>query len=411
MDIKIENLIPDNFDELLKDCIKHKHTFYTLLGGRGSTKSSFISIVIPLLIILNPDVNALITRKIAGTMRDSVYAQIQWGISKMGLEHLFEFKVSPMSITYKKTGQQIIFRGVDEPVKLKSLKCKRGYFGICWFEESAEFKPEEIRSVQQTVMRGGSKFWIFDSFNPPINATNWKNKEILEIKPNRLVHKSDYRTVPIEWLSQAFVDEAEYQAKHNEKLYLNEYLGEAVGSGDNVFDNIVVRAIADDEIKKFDRIYRGVDWGFYPDPFAYVEMYYSSKERTLYILRELTLHKHGNLQIQDKLLEFGCKKTDRITADSNENKSIADFRSWGWDMKSAVKGAGSVEYGFKWLQSLNGIVIDNVRTPKALREFLEYSYDKDKDGNVISGYPEGQADHAMACVRYALEPVWRKKGR
>ena len=408
--LRTSELFPPNFTALFKQILHHDYTEYTLCGGRGSCKSSFISIVIIILMFLFPSMSVVVVRKHENTLRDSVFAQMQWAIDKLHLNGAFRCTVSPMQITRIKTGQKIFFRGCDDPVKIKSIKVVLGYIGILWFEESCELTPEEMRSVKQSVERGGDKFWIFESFNPPVSLKNWKNADLTTVKENRIVHRSDYRTVPEAWLSEAFIFEAEHLKKTNPRMYVNEYLGEATGTGENIFENIELREITDDEIKTFEWIYNGLDWGYYPDPLAYIRMAYDAGKNTLYIYLEDYMKKLGNWQASEKLKADGIEQSDYIIADSAEPKSINDFKQWGWNINGAVKGPGSLESGFKWLQSLDKIVIDDTRCPACAAEFTDYEYDKDKDGNVLSGYPQGQADHGMAAVRYAMEPVWRRSG-
>ena len=116
---------------------------------------------------------------------------------------------------------------------------------------------EEIRTVQQSVLRGGSKFVVFKSFNPPITNANWANQYVNEPRADALRHKSDYTTVPREWLGQQFIDDAEHLKETNLKAYQHEYLGIPVGLGTNIFEFLEIRKITDEEIKGFDRIYQG----------------------------------------------------------------------------------------------------------------------------------------------------------
>ena len=316
-----------------------------------------------------------------------------------------------MQIIYKPTGQTIYFRGLDDPLKVKSIKPKFGYIGILWFEELDQFAgAEEIRSVEQSAKRGGGRFYVFKSFNPPISASNWANKYILEERDSRIVIRSDYRSVPVEWLGEEFLNDAE-QLKHtNERAYQHEYLGIATGTGGNVFENVDVRKITEEEWRNFDRIYMGVDWGWYPDPFAWVKMHFDAARRTLYILDEYRCNKQGNRETADYLMEEkGVTSADLITADSAEPKSVGDYRSYGLACRAVEKGPGSVDYSMKWLQSLNAIVIDESCKGTA-EEFLEYEYERTKDGEIISGYPD-RDNHSIDAVRYGTYPIWRKRGR
>lgn len=174
----------------------------------------------------HPDVNAVIFRKTAKVLRDSVYGQMLFAINKLGLDDEFVPRVSPMGIIRKSTGQQILFRGLDDPQKIKSLKLKKGYFGITWFEEADTFSGmREIRSVLQSTRRGGSLYWCFMSFNPPETQSNFMNEEVLKPNPDTVVHSSTYLTVPVEWLGQQFIDDAELLKQTNPKAYAHEYLG------------------------------------------------------------------------------------------------------------------------------------------------------------------------------------------
>lgn len=425
MTIDSNTIFPTMFNNDFRDIVNHKFTEYCEKGGRGSCKSSFLSIAIIWLMVNNPDFNALVLRKVADTLSDSVYEQLLWAIDVLGLTDRFKATKSPLRIIYTKTGQRIIFRGADEPKKIKSIKLKRGYFAITWFEELTEFSAEDVETIKLSTMRGGDKFWIFYSFNPPSSARNWCNEEFKVPRKNTLIHRTDYRGVPKEWLGEAFFDEALSLKERNERAYRNIFLGEPTGTGRNVFENVTLREITQKEIDSFDYCFYGIDWGYYPDPFAYVQMAYNPAKKTLYIFDELELLKHGNEQASNALEEhllnwYGtdvngyCEvnyKNDRIVADSAEDKSIGDFIRYGWNIKAAIKGPHSREPGYKWLQSLNEIVIDPARAPHSADEFSLYEYEIDrKSGEILSGYPEGQADHCMSAVRYAMESVWRRRG-
>lgn len=140
-----ENIIP-MYDDVLEDILKHEHTHYVFAGGRGSTKSSFVGgIAIPLLIMQNPDIHAVCFRKIGNTIQTSIFPQVSWGIYQMGLESLFKIpKTYSSPITYLPTGQKILFMGLDDPMKVKSIKLPFGYIGITWFNISDHDKPLEI---------------------------------------------------------------------------------------------------------------------------------------------------------------------------------------------------------------------------------------------------------------------------
>lgn len=399
------SLIVPSFSPVHFDIESGEHLEYVFPGGRGSTKSSFISLEVIDRLMKNETMHAVVLRQVGDTLRSSVYQQILWAIEALGLTDEFKSTVSPMEITRISTGQKIYFRGADDPGKLKSIKVPFGYIGILWFEELDQFLgAEAARKIEQSVIRGGDKAYIFKSFNPPKSAQNWANKYIKIPKENRLVTESTYLTVPKKWLGKPFLDEAEFLKQVNPIAYENEYMGVANGTGGNVFDNVTIRRITDDEIANFDRLYRGVDWGWFPDPYHYVCVHYDAARMKLYIFDEYRCNKKSNQQTAAELKKKGVTGNDLIICDSAENKSVSDYKECGLAAMAAKKPPGSVEYGMKWLQSLSEIVIDNIRCPHAAEEFLNYEYDRDKNGDVISGYPD-KDNHSIDAVRYALNRV------
>ena len=407
-DIRLSDKIGSAFYDVAHDVFHHGHTHYDFSGGRGSLKSSTVSVLVPLLLIYNPNTHALVLRKVANTIRDSVYAQYIWAIGELGMAAYWEAKVSPMELIYKPTGQKIMFRGADDPMKIKSIKVPFGYIAVTHFEEKDQFAGRaEIRTILQSTMRGGSKYWNFESYNPPISRDNWANKDSLEERTDRLCHKSTYLQAPPEWLGQQFLDEAEHLKATDERAYQHEYLGIPVGTGGNVFDNLELREITDEEMSHFDHIYQGVDYGWFPDPFAFIRLHYDRARETIYLMDEIYQNKLTNEASGNIIIQRGYKDA-YITCDSAEPKSVADYRAMGLQAKAAVKGPGSVDYGMKWLQRRK-IVIDRKRTPNAYNEFVNYEYDRNKDGDIISGYPD-ENNHLIDATRYAVERISRRMG-
>ncbi len=380
-------------------------------GGRGSTKSSWASVEMILMLLKHPDCHGVCFRAVGNTLRDSVYAQICWAITALGLSSKFKCTVSPMECVYCPTGQKILFRGLDDPFKVKSIKVPFGYIGMIWFEELDQFKgPEQIRSVEQSCLRGGPFSFTFKTFNPPASARNWANQYAAEQRDRQTIHHSTYLTTPEEWLGPRFMADAERLKEKNEIAYRHEYLGEIVGSGSAVFENLKIEPIPPELVESFDRRLYGVDWGYYPDPWAFNGVYYSQSLRTLYIYDEATARRQSNIATAEILRDHGVTGADRITADSSEPKSIGDYRAYGLTCRGATKGPGSVEYSHKWLQSLDCIWIDPKQCPDTAKEFSEYEYARDKDGEIIEGYPDVD-NHHIDAVRYATEDIWRRRGK
>ncbi|MGE9900502.1 PBSX family phage terminase large subunit [Mitsuokella multacida] len=403
--IRLSDVVAPHFYALHRDIVRHSHTYYWLEGGRGSTKSSEISLEIPQLLIKNPDCHAVVLRKVGNTIKTSVYPQMQWGIDALGLTSKFRFKTSPHEITYRKTGQKILFFGVDDPQKIKSIKLPFGYIGVVWFEELDQFSGmEEIRNLNQSLLRGGPRFWEFCSFNPPKSQNNWVNEEKLVDDPDRLVHHSTYLGVPREWLGERFFEDAEKLKRKKEMAYRHEYMGEVTGTGGAVFDNVEDTTMLDEQVSSFDRLYFGLDFGFAVDPLAFICMYYDKKRRELYIYDEFYGQKMTNRTAARRIKPL--LHGHPITADSAEPKSIAEMRDYGLRVDGAKKGPDSIDYGMRWLQGLEKIHIDKRRAPNAYREFIGYEYERNREGQFISAYPD-KNNHAIDAVRYGLEPVMR----
>lgn len=434
INISIKDSIIPMYDDVLEDIFEHKHTHYVFPGGRGSTKSSFVGgVAIPLLIMQNPQIHAVCFRKVANTIQTSIFPQVVWGIYKLGVESLFKIpKTYSTPITYIPTGQKIMFFGLDDPMKVKSIKLPFGYIGITWFEELDQFSGEnELRTVTQSTMRGGSKFWDFRTFNPPISKNNWANEytEDCEIyrQDNTLVVRNTYLDVPEDWLGQQFIEEAEDLKAINPRAYEHEYLGHAIGTGGDVFQNVedfdadtpteivdvhgkVIKTVKLSDT--FDTVYNGIDWGFALDPFHFTKCYFDSRRLDLYIFREYRTIQSRNETVFNELYkdEKLITPEELITADSAEPKSIADFKAYGAFIRGAEKGPDSVRYGIKWLQGLRHIYIDKRKCPNTWREFTTYEYEKDKDGNFISAYPD-MDNHSIDSVRYAMEKYYKRRGK
>ena len=403
--VKLSEIIAPSFYGLHKDIKENRHTHYFVKGGRGSTKSSFISIEIILGMMKDPESNAVALRKVGDTIVDSIFSQLIWAVEILGVSDYWETKISPLRLVYKPTGQEILFRSSanqDDYKKIKSIKIKKGYCKYVWYEELDEFfGMEEIRNINQSLLRGGDEYKVFYSYNPPKSVNNWVNAEILVERPDRVVHTSTYLDVPKEWLGEQFIIEAEYLRDTNELAYRNEYLGEPTGTGGAVFTNLEIRRITDEELSHYDNIIDGNDFGYAVDPNCYVQMQYDKTRRCLYIFNEIYKVGMSNRELADRIKEIKIGNS-YITCDSAEPKSIDELRSLGLRVKPAKKGPDSIDYGIKFLQILEKLVIDNIRCPNTAREFSLYEYEKDKTGNFKSKYPDDN-NHSIDATRYAIE--------
>ena len=419
MEIKLTSIIAPHFYQLVDDFLNERHSHYWLEGGRGSTKSTVASMLLVLGIVNHPEAHAVCTRKYKTDLHGSVYSQIIKSIHLLGLDHMF--KVSARDdgappITYRPTGQKIFFAGLDDPEGIKSLTSTFGYIKYSWYEEVHQLSGmDKIRSANQTIRRGSDqRFITFYTYNPPRNKGSWVNQEsqMLENNPEFVVSKSNWEMIPnelaLKWLGKDWISDALTLKERDPNAYLHEYMGVPVGYGTNVFPNIDIRDMDDDEIRSFDNVVGGIDWGFANDPVAYTRSHFDIKKRILYIFDEIFEQGVMNRQLAYRIL-LKAPVNELIICDSAEPKSISEIKEAG--LRNAVKakkGPGSVESGTKFLQELTLIVIDKKRCPNTAREFINAEFDVDRFGNVVNRIADHD-NHSIDSIRYRMEKEMKRK--
>jgi PBSX family phage terminase large subunit len=404
----LSEFLPKAFHDTWKAAINPDILHVIEKGGRGSGKSSDIAHILIQLIMRYP-INAVAIRFVDNTIELSVFEQLKWAIEEQNVSNYFRINKSPMKITYTPRGNYIAFRGAQNPERIKSLKDSRFPFAIAWIEELAEFKKEEdVTTITNSLLRGeladGLFYKFFYSYNPPKRKQSWVNKKYeTSFQPaNTFVHHSTYRDNP--FIAKAFIEEAESVRGRNLRRYEWEYLGKAIGSGVVPFDNLRVEigCITDDMIANFDNIRNGLDFGYATDPLAFVRWHYDKKKNGIYAIDEIYGVKISNREFAKSAREKGYQ-SDRINADSAEPKSIAELRNEHFmnGVYGVKKGPDSVEYGEEWLDDLDFICIDPLRTPNIAREFENIDYQVDKDGNPMPRL-EDKDNHTIDATRYAF---------
>lgn len=412
------------YHNLHDDIVNGGHQFYNLPGGRGSGKSSFcaLEIVSQLMKDQTGLTNALVVRKWAVTLRGSVFSQIDWAINALGVADRWQHTLTPLQFVYE-TGQVIRLTGLDDAGKLKSIKPSKGYFRFLWIEEFSEIVGEpELRNLQQSVLRGGDRFTVFRSFNPPISAANWANEYINRPDDRAITLLTTYKDIPVQWLGQAFIDEAERLKEINPTAYENEYLGIACGNGSEVFPNLTIRPIPDDEYNAVQYVFAGLDFGFSNDPAAFIRLGYDRKTETILFMNEIYKRQQSNRDLYSLIVDgglnswgnepgyysplFGMQAAGQTTiyCDSASPKDISDLRKMGLRTVACHKEQGCVIRRIRWLQHRK-IVIDPARCPNAAREFQNYCYDIDKrSGEILSSVPD-RDNHTIDAAAYALDRI------
>lgn len=407
--LKISDLLTPKFYPLYLAWKSNKYTRLVCKGGRGSAKSTNIALILVVDLMQYP-VNTICFRKVGETLRKSVYEQIKWAIKFLGVEEYFEYKLSPLEIIYKERGNKFIFMGVDDPQKSKSIKEAQFPVARYWFEELAEFKNEdEVETVLNSIFRGklekGLIYKGFFSYNPPKMKHNWVNKKYNYsfIENNIFVHHSVYLDNP--HISEEFIKEAEAVKAKDETKYKLVYMGEPIGNGLVPFPNLEIREIEASEIAGLEKFRNGVDWGYGVDPLAFVRWGYDKKKGIIYALDEYYGVGLKNRNLANYILSKGYDEL--VMCDSAEPKSIDELKEYDISAWGAKKGAGSVEYGEKWLSDLEAIVIDPKRTPNISREFEMIDYDTDREGNPLPRLCDSN-NHTIDATRYAFSNDMKK---
>lgn len=424
--ITMKDLVAPAFMRAWNDIFYKRKSTICCDGGRGSGKSSALAVFLFLILEMHrrialdmkkrgmPNwkselVHAVVIRKVANTLADSVYNNLQWACEKLGLSDKYVFKKTPLMIERRGTGQRIVFRGLDDPARLKSLKVQAfGYPKIFWAEELAEYDSmEEILDVKRSIQRGGHDFLTFYSYNPPETTANWVNyavKQYAAKDPLFGSYHSDYRSVPREWLGDDFFREANTLLKINERAYRHIYLGEITGNGGTVFPN--VREIQKTpELMDWVRNSGGIRWGCdfgLRDPTVLVGVCYDHVNHRLVIFDEIY---KSDMTLDDMEREFNAHHFgyEYIIADSAGATLITTLRARGMDIIPCTKGPGSIESGIKWLQSLTSIDICSC-CEWTLKEFLAYEYEKNKAGEFTGRLPD-VFNHAVDAVRYSISKL------
>lgn len=400
-----------------------------LKGGRGSTKSSYAYQKILDVFLHRPHAQWICGRRYANTLRRSCFANVLWAIAKRGMTVGklgegcdFDKTTSPMEITFNKTGQKILFYGLDEPEKLKSITFEdpKAKIELLLLEEYNQLAcAEDARNVRQSVFRSDYSLEI-DVYNPSPDDMQWTNQEARIEEPGKLVHHSSYLDVPEEFIGKRFVEQAEQLKAINAKAYANEYMGEETGLTGTVFENVVAQSITYEDRLQLKWIRCGVDWGYQNDPFVWLMVGYDRKTRMLHIIDEVfnteTLDEANINEVKRHLVERDDKgqpiytnegkpvynkhrPQNEIRADAAAPKDIATWRYAGMAIMGASKRV-PVDDGIRWLQKRKAIVIDRERCPLAFQEFSRYRALEDDDGK-FKGYPD-KDNHTIDAVRYAV---------
>lgn len=378
-----------------------KGRYNVIKGSRASKKSKTTALRWIYLMMKYDKSNLLVIRKTYRTLKDSCWTDLKWATRRLEVENLWSFKESPLEATYLPTGQKILFRGLDDPLKVTSITVDYGYLCWAWLEEAFEVNSEADFDTLDESIRGELppnlwKQWVI-SFNP-WNERHWLKKKFFDVSnPDILAQTTNYTCN--EWLDEADKRLFENMKINNPRRYNVAGLGNWGITEGLVYDNVHI----DYRFELTDMVnYKtvcGMDFGYTNDPTAFFIGFLDEKNKALYIWDELYEKGLTNRMIYDRLVSMGYGK-ESIVCDSAEPKSIAELRGYGLRAKAAVKGKDSISHGIQYIQGLT--IYIHPRCVNFTTEIQNYTFDKDKLGNAIN-QPIDDFNHLMDAMRYALE--------
>lgn len=388
-------------------------------GSRASKKSKTTALWFVYNIMKYPKANALIIRKTFTTLKNSCYTDIKWAINRLGVPHLWKCTESPLEMTYMPTGQKILFRGLDDPLKITSITVSIGQLCWLWIEEAYEISKEEDFDMLDESIRGATDDGLFKqitiTFNP-WNEKHWLKKRFFD-KPDDDVLAMTTNYLCNEWLDEADKKVFEKMQLNNPRRYQVAGLGNWGVVDGLVYENWREEAFelitAEDKTKGKEGIVidnmkavTGLDFGYTNDPTALFVGWIDLDKKKLYVIDELYKKGLSNKKIYEEIISKGYKKR-KIVCDSAEPKSIDELKGLGLRACSAKKGKDSIMNGIQWIQDLE--IIIHPRCVNFLTEISLYIWDKDRFGNTLN-QPIDEFNHLMDAMRYALEEYVRKKG-
>lgn len=376
-------------------------------GSRASKKSKTVALWIVSHLIKYPEANAIYIRKTERTLKDSCYSDCKWAINRMGLDKWFVCRLSPLEIEYKPTGQRILFRGCDDPLKLTSISVPKGV--LCWavFEEAYEINKESDFDMIDESIRGevpsGYFKRIFVLLNP-WSEKHWIKRRFFDTPDDesKLSLTTTYQCN--EWLTEDDIKIFEDMKVRNPRRYAVAGLGGWGVTDGLVYENWKEQEFTLDDIKHCKSAF-GLDFGYTNDPSAFFAGFIDIENKKLYVWDEFYQCGMSNKKIAATVTEMGYTK-EHITADSAEPKSIDELNGYGLRVKAAKKGKDSILNGIQWIQDLE--IIIHPRCVNFLTEISNYTWDKDKFDNKLNR-PIDNFNHLMDAMRYALEQYVRIK--
>ena len=400
--ISLKNIVGGGYKEFWNS----KKTYVVCKGSRGSKKSKTAALWHIYHMMKYPQSNTLVIRKVERTLRNSAFSDLQWAIERLGVGGYWKCTTSPLELTYIPTGQKILFRGLDSPLKLTSISVPIGVLNFLWLEEAFEIMSEDDFDMIDESIRGQLPDGYFKrvtiTFNP-WSERHWLKSRFFDVPTdNVLSMTTTYRCN--EWLSKTDIQLFDDMKIRNPRRYRVAGLGDWGVIDGLVYENWKEQSFTLEQIPKDKQSAFGLDFGYTNDPTALFCGFLSLSERRLYVWDELYKNGLSNKAIHAEVSRMGYSK-ENITGDSAEPKSIDELRGLGLRITGAKKGKDSVNNGIQWIQDLE--IIIHPRCVNFLMEISTYQWKKDKFDKKLNE-PEDDNNHLMDAMRYALEKYIQK---
>lgn len=394
-----------------RDIWNFKGRYKVIKGSRASKKSKTTALWIIYHMMKYKGANTLVVRKVFRTLKNSCYSDLKWACDRLQVKHLWEFKTNPMEITYKPTGQQILFRGFDDPLKITSISVSNGSLCFVWLEEAYELTSEDAFNMLDESIRGTVEAPLFKQIILTLNPWNekhWIKKRFFdsENNENKLATTTNY--LCNEWLDKSDLKLFEDMKQNNPRRYQTAGLGEWGHVDGLVYENWVEREFDYRELLKNSdyELRNGLDFGYIQDPTAFINILINEKTKEIYIFDEHVQKGLVNTEIATMIKYKGYAK-EKIIADSAEPKSIEEIRRAGIRrIEPAIKGKDSIMYGIQKIQQYKMYV--HPRCVNTILELSLYCWDN-KNGEVLNK-PVDVNNHLLDALRYAVVTEEKKKG-
>lgn len=370
-------------------------------GSRASKKSKTTALRIIYNMMKYDKSNTLVVRKTYRTLKDSCFTDLKWATRRLEVEHLWEFKYSPLEATYLPTGQKILFRGLDDPLKITSITVDYGFLCWVWLEEAYEITSEKDFDTLDESIRGELppylwKQWMI-TFNP-WNEHHWLKKRFFDVKndPDILAITTNYKCN--EWLDEADLRLFDNMKEKNPRRYQVAGLGNWGIVDGLVYENWKEEEFTLDQVINCDSV-NGIDFGYTNDPAAVFIGFIDTENKKLYVWDEIYKKGLSNKKLYEEIENAHYQKKS-FTADCAEPKSIDELRGYGLRVEKSQKGKDSITHGIQYIQDFE--IIIHPRCVNFITEIGNYTWDEDRLGNKINR-PIDDFNHLMDAMRYAVE--------